>query len=212
MTNNKYPGFFITFEGADGVGKTTQIARLAEYLQQQGQEVVVTREPGGTMTGERVREILLDPGCDMGAHAEALLYLAVRAEHVDKKVLPAMRAGKVVLCDRFSDSTLVYQGIARGLPIDTLAAIDAFSTGGLQPDLTIVLDAPVEELFRRMAGRGEADRMEKLGMAFQDTVREGFLTLAREHPARMVVVNAAREVDDIQSEIRVFADKRIPGR
>ncbi len=208
--SNKAKGYFITFEGADGVGKTTQIALLAEHFRKIGRTALTTREPGGTAAGERVREILLDPACDMATSTEALLYLAVRAEHVDKLVLPGLRDGSVVISDRFSDSTLVYQGIARGLPIETLAFINDFAAAGVRPDLTIVLDAPLDEMLNRRAKRGEADRMEKIGAAFQDTVRNGFLSLAAKYPDRMIVVNAAREIDDIQSEIRAIVEKRMP--
>ena len=191
----------MTFEGADGVGKTTQITLLAQRLREEGCQVLTTREPGGTTAGERVREILLDPACQMGTRTEALLYLAVRAEHVDRLVAPALSAGKIVICDRFSDSTLVYQGIARGLAMDKLAIIDDFATGSIRPDLTIVLDAPPELLADRMAVRGEADRMEQEGIGFQKTVREGFLALAAKEPGRMFIIDATKSIDEINQAI-----------
>ncbi len=205
----KASGFFVTFEGADGVGKTTQTALLRDFLLEDGFCPLLTREPGGTSTGERVRDILLDPDCDMGMRAEALLYLAVRAEHVDKIVQPALVAGKVVISDRFSDSTLVYQGFGRGLPMSDLAAINSFAAIGIEPDLTFVLDAPAQLLAERMQERGTADRMEKQGLDFQKVVREGFLALAEQSPKRMVVIDATEEIGKIQQEIRAVLKERL---
>jgi dTMP kinase len=201
MTGAKQ-GFFLTFEGADGVGKSTQIALLAEYLKQADRQVLTTREPGGTYAGERVRAILLDPMSFMSVRTELLLYLAARAEHVDKVILPALREGQIVLCDRFSDSTLVYQGLARGLGVKEAAELDEFATDGLTPDLTFLLDAPVELIAQRHLERGEPDRIEKEGVALQKIVRAGFLSLAKQAPERVVVVDALPRAPKVEAVIR----------
>lgn len=200
MQNAK--GFFITIEGVDGAGKTTQSKLLHEYLNGEGYQALLTREPGGTLTGERVRAILLDPACDMGERTETFLYLAVRAEHVDKIVQPALLEDKIVISDRFSDSTFVYQGIARGLGIEKMVALNEFATNGLVPDLTILLDAPVEKLKKRVDSRAEADRIEKEGLAFQGLVRDGFLKLAASFPERIIVIDALLDAKEIQAKIR----------
>ena len=133
-------GYFITLEGPDGSGKSTQLELIAEYLRQNGREVVCTREPGGSEAAERLRQLVLDPQLAIDARTETLLYLAARADHLDKVVRPALASGKIVLCDRFSDSTLVYQGFVRGLPLQELLQLNTFATGGLEPDLTLLLD------------------------------------------------------------------------
>lgn len=190
-------GLFVTVEGPDGAGKTTQLARLADYLQQQGAQVLVTREPGGTPAGEAIRAILLAPDMVLGEQAELLLYLAARAEHVRTVVRPALAAGKIVLCDRFCDSTLVYQSMVRGLPLATVQAANDFATGGLAPDLTFLFDADPLLLQARLGKRGGADRMEKEGLAFQQAVRQGFLTLAAHCPARIVTLDASRSEEEV---------------
>ena len=190
-------GLFVTVEGPDGAGKTTQLARLADYLQQQGAQVLVTREPGGTPAGEAIRAILLAPDMVLGEQAELLLYLAARAEHVRTVVRPALAAGQIVLCDRFCDSTLVYQSMVRGLPLATVQAANDFATGGLAPDLTFLVDADPLLLQARLGKRGGADRMEKEGLAFQQAVRQGFLTLAAHCPARIVTLDASRSEEEV---------------
>ena len=205
----KEKGLFITFEGADGVGKTTQSKQLFSYLEKEGYATLATREPGGTVTGEKIREILLDPECEMGKRTEALLYLAVRAEHVDKIVKPALTAGKIVVSDRFSDSTFVYQGIARGIAREAISPLNAFAADGLLPGTTFLLDAPVELMQQRMNERSEVDRIEKEGIIFQKRVREGFLQLAEKYPQRIVVIDALLSVEDIQAIILKHIDKQI---
>lgn len=202
-------GFFISFEGADGVGKTTQITLLIEYLKSKKKETFATREPGGTAVGEKVREILLDPSMEMEKRTETLLYLSARAEHVEKIILPKVKDGIIVLSDRFSDSTLVYQGMARGLDVDTLIKINNFATNGLLPDLTFLLDAPVERLAKRMQKRGKADRIEQEGLKFQQLVREGFLQLAKSYLERIVVIDALESIEKIQETIRKSIDDKI---
>lgn len=202
-------GFFVSFEGADGVGKTTQITLLIEYLKSKKRETFATREPGGTAVGEKVREILLDPSMEMEKRTETLLYLSARAEHVEKIILPKVKDGIIVLSDRFSDSTLVYQGMARGLDVDTLIKINNFATNGLLPDLTFLLDAPVERLAKRMQKRGKADRIEQEGLKFQQLVREGFLQLAKSYLERIVVIDALESIEKIQESIRKSIDDKI---
>ena len=198
----KQKGLFITFEGADGSGKTTQSKMLFDYLRSSGYDVIATREPGGTLAGERIREILLDPVCKMGKRTETYLYLAVRAEHVDEVVQPALDAKKIVISDRFSDSTFVYQGMVRGLEEKTIYTLNDFAAAGIEPDITFLLDAEPEVLQKRMDKRNTADRIEQEGLIFQKKVREGFLQLAQKYPDRIVKLDALREADEIQEEIR----------
>ena len=171
-------GCFITMEGVDGSGKTTQLQLTARYLLDRGYEVVTTREPGGTKLAERIRNIVLDADAAVNPRTEVLLYLAARAEHVEKVIRPALEEGKIVLCDRFADSTMVYQGFVRGVEIDKVKALCAFAADNVQPELTILLDAAPEALLQRRADRGVQDRFEQEGLDFQKKVRDGFLLLA----------------------------------
>lgn len=192
-------GYFITLEGPDGSGKSTQLELLAVYLRQNGREVVCTREPGGSEAAERLRQLVLDPQLAIDARTETLLYLAARADHLDKVVRPALSAGKIVLCDRFSDSTLVYQGFVRGLPLTELQQLNVFATGGLEPDLTLLLDGDPELLAGRRTQRGVTDRFENEGLAFQISVRQGFIELSKACPQRIRVINALQEQDAVLS-------------
>lgn len=187
------PGRFITIEGIDGAGKTTQAKFLASYLHQAGHRVLVTYEPGGTPLGEILREMLLDRRFSaMVPAAELFLYAAARAEHVARVIRPALAQGQVVICDRFSDSTLVYQGYGRGLDLSLLAAVNTLATGGLEPDLTVVLDLPAEEAQRRLLASGRpADRLEAQGLEFLERLRRGYLSIVKEKAHRMVLVDAA---------------------
>jgi len=198
-------GLFITFEGPEGSGKTTQIRLLADWLGEQGQEVLTTREPGGTRIGEAIREVLLSPAhTEMCAEAEILLFSAARAQIVRETLQPHLARGGVVLCDRFADSTLAYQGYGRLLDLDMLRQITLFATGGLVPALTICLDLPVAEGLRRKRGGDQAEwnRMERECLDFQERVRRGFLALAAAEPQRWLVLDALREMEVIQTEIR----------
>jgi dTMP kinase len=198
-------GLFITFEGPEGSGKTTQIRLLADWLREQGWEVLTTREPGGTRIGEAIRDVLLSPEhTEMCAEAEILLFSAARAQIVREMLQPHLACGGVVLCDRFADSTLAYQGYGRLLDLDTLRQITAFATGGLVPTLTICLDLPVVEGLRRKQGGDQAEwnRMERERLDFQERVRSGYLALAAAEPARWLVLDALREVEVIHAEIR----------
>jgi dTMP kinase len=198
-------GLFITFEGPEGGGKSTQIRLLAEWLGEQSREVLTTREPGGTRIGEAIRDVLLSPGhTEMCAEAEILLFSAARAQIVRETLQPHLLRGGVVLCDRFADSTLAYQGYGRLLDLDTLRQITLFATGGLIPALTICLDLPVVEGLRRKQGGDQAEwnRMERERLDFQERVRRGYLALAAAEPQRWFVLDALREIEVIQAEIR----------
>lgn len=197
-------GLFITLEGVEGSGKSTQIRHLAEALSRAGYLVLQTREPGGTPSAEAIRHILLSaPSHEpITPRTEALLIFAARCQHVTHLITPALRRGTVVLCDRFSDSTLAYQGFARGLDLEWLVAANKVATSGLTPDLTLVLDLPVSVgLARRRADRGQQNRLDCETERFHRRVRRGFLTLAADAPARMKVVNANRPSQDVQDEI-----------
>jgi dTMP kinase len=198
------PGLFITLEGIEGSGKSTQIHHLAELLARAGFHVLQTREPGGTATAEAIRHILLTASSHepVTPQTEALLILAARCQHVTHLIRPALRRGTVVLCDRFSDSTFAYQGFARGLDLQWLRAANEVATGGLTPDLTLVLDLPASVgLARRRADRGEQNRLDRETERFHRKVRRGFLTLAAEEPRRMTIVNANRPAQEVQDEL-----------
>lgn len=194
-------GSFISFEGGDGVGKSTQIARLAERLRRAGREVVVTREPGGAPGAEEIRSLLVTGATDRWTPlAEALLMYAARAEHLAKTINPARDRGAVVLSDRFSDSTMAYQGIAGALGRNAVAALDQLVVGAEGPDMTFVLDAGDAGLARAGA-RGGDDRFERKGADYQAQVRRAFLDIARADPRRCVVVDTAGAPDDVAAEI-----------
>jgi len=194
-------GVFITFEGVEGCGKSTQLALLANRLTSAGTPVRVLREPGGTTPGEAIREILLDPlHAGLDDRAELLLYEASRAELVAEVIAPALEAGEVVLCDRFSDSTTAYQGYARGLPLDDVERLNAFATGDVVPDLTVVLDLDPALGLERATGSG-ADRLESESVEFHRRVREGFLAIARAAPHRVVVIDAEGPREEIAERI-----------
>ena len=198
-------GKFITFEGADGGGKSTQVQLAAAWLREQGYEVVTTREPGGTVLAEKVRELVLDPALPLNTTSQTLLYLAARSEHVEKVIKPALNEGKIVLCDRFSDSTLVYQGLAVGnkyAELTELQRLCSFATGGLKPDLTLVLDGRPEVLAQRREQRGVTDRYEEQGLDFQRRLRNGFLTLAQAEPDRVKVLNAEGSVETVAQSVQ----------
>lgn len=194
-------GVFITFEGPEGAGKSTQLARLVEHLQTAGIAPVVTREPGGTAFGTRVREVLLDPALDMHALPEFLLYSASRAQLVQDVIQPALNGGEVVICDRYFDSSLAYQGAGRGLALSLLQSITQEVTGGLKPDLTLLLDLNPVIGLERAAARGQPDRLERADLGFHQRVRQGFLDLARQEPGRFVVLDAARTPDQLAQDI-----------
>lgn len=199
---------FITFEGPDGSGKTTQVQALYRHLVRAGYPVLLVREPGGTDIGDQIRTILHDTrNVSMQPRAEVLLYSASRAQLVGQVIVPALRDGKIVLCDRYAEATLAYQGYGHGLDLSQLRAILAFATSGLRPDLIIYLDIDVEEGLRRkqksfQAGQGEWNRMDQLPLEFHRRVRAGYLEMAATEPERWFVVDATRSIASIQSAIR----------
>lgn len=199
-------GVLFSFEGIDGAGKTTQVALLKEALEARGHRVVCLREPGGTALGEKIRGLLLDRSEDPPSPvAELLLFAAARAQIVATRVKPELESGAVVILDRFTDATFAYQGFGRGLPLDQILALERIAAG-VEPSRTWFLDLSPEESARRRAARGEApDRMEAEGEAFRDRVRAGYLERAQRHPQRIAVVDAARSVEEIASEILVQA-------
>jgi dTMP kinase len=195
------PGLFLAFEGGEGVGKTTQARLIAIWLREQGFEVVTTHEPGATKVGMRLRALLLDTAhAGMSPHAEALMYAADRAEHVSSVIEPALARGAVVITDRYTDSSLAYQGTGRGLRGADIARLNSWATGGRTPDLTILLDMPPEAGLGRRAR--SADRLEAEPPEFHRRVRAGFLALARAEPSRYLVVDATRPVEEISQEIK----------
>lgn len=192
-------GLFITFEGPDGCGKTTQMKLLAEYLEKKGEEVVLTREPGGKGLGEKVREILLNYDGEVSDRCESFLFLADRAQNIDIIVNPAVKAGKIVLCDRHIDSTVAYQGYGRGLDIERINMLNNLATNGKKPDLTFVFDVDVETSMKRVGK--EKDRMESAGIDFHNRVRQGYLELAKQEPNRIKVIDATKSIEEIHDEI-----------
>lgn len=195
-------GLFITLEGPEGAGKSTNREYLAERLRAQGIEVLLTREPGGTPLAERIRELLLAPSDEpMASDTELLLVFAARAQHLTQVIRPALARGCVVLCDRFTDATYAYQGGGRGLSEARIAVLEDFVQGGLRPDLTLVFDLPVEVGLARAAARGRLDRFEQEGQAFFEAVRQTYLRRAGEQPQRYRIVDAARSLSEVQQAL-----------
>lgn len=195
------PGLFLTFEGPEGAGKSTQLARLVARLDQEGVPHVVTREPGGTPLGTRVREVLLDAALTIDALPEFLLYSASRAQLVVNVIRPALARGAVVVCDRYADSSLAYQGAGRGLPAGLLQDLTGVVTGGLTPDVTVLLDLDPAVGLARAARRGQPDRLERADLTFHQRVRAGFLTLAAQDPARFLTLDATRGEDELAESV-----------
>lgn len=196
---------FITFEGPDGSGKTTQLRLLAARLRAQGRDVLTVREPGGTAMGESVREILLQTrtgGAAMDARAELLLFCASRAQLMVERILPHLAQGGVVLCDRFADSTLVYQGYGRGLDLGLLRTVLDFATRGRWPDRTLYFDLEVEESLARRAGDGEVNRLDAESLDFHRRVRAGYLDLAAREPQRWVTIDARQSIDAVETVVQ----------
>jgi len=202
MTAN---GLFITLEGPEGAGKSTNRDYLAELLGAAGREVVLTREPGGTPLAERIREILLAPAAEpMAVDTELLLMFAARAQHLAQVVRPALARGALVLCDRFVDATYAYQGGGRGVPSARIATLEAFVLGDLQPDLTLVFDLPVEIGLARAARRGALDRFEQEQRAFFEAVRQTYLERAQAVPERYRIIDASRSLAEVQADLRTL--------
>lgn len=199
-------GLFITFEGADACGKTTQSKLLAEHFAERNIDCILTREPGGPAVAERIRELLLDKDATISPRGELLLYLAARSEHVAFTIKPALQAGKIVLCDRFVDSTLVYQGIARQLGLEEVIALHNFATGNLWPDVTFLFSAPQNILADRLAMRGCQDRLEAQGQDFKNALASGFSQLAHKYPQRIVTINAQLAIEEIHKFITEYLE------
>ena len=200
-------GRLVTFEGGEGTGKSTQIALLAERLRESGHVVVTLREPGGTSVGEAVRAVVLDTEhVTMNPRAELLLYEAARAQLVDEVIRPALDRGEIVLCDRYRDSSTAYQGHARGLALEMVRELNHAATGGLVPDLTILLDIDPREGLRRATRSAVADRLESEDLAFHERVREGFLAIARSEPERVKVVDATLAPQAIADRVGALVD------
>jgi len=201
---------FITLEGPEGSGKTSQMAPLAEFLRQKGQEVLITREPGGTSIGDQIRTVLMELGnTTMHPRTEILLFLASRAQLVAQVIRPALDAGKIVLCDRYADSTLAYQGYGHGNDLEVLRQLLNFATGGLKPDLTLLLDIDVKDGIRRkQSGGSEWNRLDANTLAFHQRVRQGYLSLVANEPERWVVINSSLPADTVQSDLRLAVSKK----
>ncbi len=194
---------FITLEGPEGSGKTSQLPGLAEFLRQQGFDLITTREPGGTSIGDQIRKILFDlENKGMNPRSEILLFQASRAQLVDEVIRPALEAGRVVLCDRYADSTLAYQGYGHGVNMETLREIVTFATGGLNPSLTVFLDVNVEEGLKRRNKGGDWNRLDDYDKDFHRRVYEGYQQLIAAEPERWVVVNAARAPDAVAADLQ----------
>jgi dTMP kinase len=211
MTTSNAPGLFITLEGPEGSGKSTHAPRLAEYLRSLGRDVLLTREPGGTSIGDQIRSVLNDhANAGMQPRAETLLFCASRAQLASQMIRPHLERGGTVVCDRFSDSTMAYQGYGHGLDRNALISICDFAIGRLTPDATLLLDLPVEVgLARRRRGPGDWNRLDALEVEFHRRVRQGYLELARQEPARWVRIDAEKEEEDVWSQILKAVESRL---
>lgn len=200
----KSKGFFITFEGIEGSGKTTQAKLLADYLRSKNIPVLLTREPGGSEISEKIREILINPkNTEMCAKTECLLYAASRAQHVEQVILPAIASGKTVISDRFADATLAYQGYGRKLPIEMLRQLNDFATGGLEPHLTFLLNLPAEiGLARARKRKHNLDRLEQEAIDFHRRVHDGYLEIAKQSHGRFKIIDASNSIEIIHDEIK----------
>jgi dTMP kinase len=204
-------GRFITIEGGEGAGKSTMMDRVADWLEAGGRRVVRTREPGGTELAEKVREILLDKNhTELSAPAELLLVFAARAQHLAELIRPALQRGDTVLCDRFTDATWAYQGGGRGMPDKDIAALEQLVHGDLQPDLTLLLDVPVEQGLQRALQRSESDRFEQETLAFFTRVREAYVRRAKASPERFAVIDASGGLEAVWAQVESALQHRMP--
>ena len=192
-------GLFITFEGIDGCGKTTQINLLKNYLENNGYKVILTREPGAKGLGEKLREILLNYDGEVSSNCESFLFLADRAQHIDTIIKPAIQNGVVVLCDRHTDSTVAYQGYGRSLDLDQIKQLNNIATSGIKPDITFILDIDIETSLTRI-GKGR-DRMENSGREFFERVRNGYIEISKQEPERVKLLNGKDTIDDLNKQI-----------
>lgn len=206
-------GLFISMEGPDGAGKSTQIELLRRYLADKGYEIVITREPGGTVISEAIRQLILNKEyVEMCPNTELLLYAAARAQLVNEVIRPSLEAGKAVICDRFVESSVVYQGIARGMGIETVYAVNEYALEGLRPQLTFFLDLDAEEGLRRKKKQAELDRMEAAGLEFHQKVTEGYRMLAEREKERIMRISATLPQEDIHAKIVLAIEERILNR
>lgn len=202
-------GFFISLEGGEGAGKSTQHKRIVKWISKRGSSVIETREPGGTVVSEQVRQVLLDTrNAGLTATAELLMMFAARSQLVQEVILPALAEGKVIVCDRFVDASYAYQGGGRQLGAETVAVLDKLVLKDLQPDLTLLFDVPVELGMRRVAGRGEADRFEVESIRFFERVRSAYLERARENPHRFRVVDASRDEGQVWEQVKAILEEQ----
>jgi dTMP kinase len=207
-TSRKYPGTFITLEGPDGAGKTTQLRIVSQELKTLGCAHVITRDPGGTAAGKQIRRILLNTTNPLSTMAELLLYQADRAQNIAEIIIPALEKGLIVFCDRYIDSTIAYQGYGRGLCLDTINTLNALSTGGLKPDLTLLFDLDSQAGLSRLHP-GSYDRLEREALDFHKKVREGYLTLAAEEPARFCIIDAGAPLTTVQAALRKALNEKL---
>ncbi len=197
----KLSGLFITFEGIDGSGKSTQMALCAQALEAVRRQVLLTRNPGGTDFGQELRRILLHHPGQVFPISELLLFISDRAQHMDEVVFPALEDGQIILCDRHLDSTVAYQGYGRGLPLDTIHQLNQIAIQGRQPDLTLLFDGDPHALAQRVSQRGQTDRMEGEALDFYMRVREGYLALAQADPQRVKVIDALQSLEEVQQDV-----------
>lgn len=197
-------GFFITFEGADGCGKTTQSELVQKYLEDNGFDTVWTREPGARGLGQNIRQLLLHYDGEVAPMCEAFLFLADRAQHIEHLIKPAVNSGKIVICDRHTDSTIAYQGYGRGKDIEQLKYLNSLATGDIRPDLTFVFDVSTDVAQKRVGA--EKDRMEAAGIEFHKRVRQGYLEIAKQEPKRVKVVNANNSIEQVFEDTRRILD------
>jgi dTMP kinase len=206
-------GYFITFEGTEGSGKSTQIEILARHLIRHGHKVVTTREPGGTAFGEQIRRVLLSvKNHRLDPRAELFLYLASRTQHLEEVILPAMKKGKIVLCDRFSDATVAYQGFGRRLDMKVVRTAVGYAAKGLSPDLTLLLDLDVRLGLARVKDRGRSNRLDREQREFHQRVRVGYLRLARSESGRIKIVEASQSPREVAEHIQKIVDRYLVGR
>jgi len=205
---------FITLEGPEGSGKTSQLPALGAFLREAGYDVIITREPGGTAVGDQIRAVLMNlNNVSIVPRTEILLFLAARAQHVHEVIRPALAAGKLVLCDRFGDSTLAYQGFGHQTDLDILQTLLDFSTGGLKPDLTLLVDVPVEEgMARKHHNSSEWNRLDAYDLAFHERVRQGYFALAEAEPERWLIIDATKDKDSVQQAMRSAILSRLEPR
>jgi len=194
-------GLFITLEGADGSGKTTQMDRIVQFFEQNKIDYIITREPGGMDLGQKIRDILLNYDGEVDSTCEMFLYLADRAQHMQTKIKKALAEGKVVLCDRHTDSTVAYQGYARGLDVEEINLLNNIATRGKKPDLTLLFDVDTSIAMERVGNRAEKDRMESEGAKFHQKVRHGYLEIVKNEPERIKVINANLDIESVWSEV-----------